>query len=367
MTVRLRGSCKRKHKHSAECMRYYYDFMIRRVRYVESIPEAQTKQEALKVEADARRAVYEGRYGRQMRSMTFELFVKDIFMSYARTNRKRWEQDEKMVNSFVDFFKGKALQDIPPFLIEQWKKQAMKTLTPLETLPKASTVNQKLSVLHRIFSLAVENGYLTQNPASKVKRLREGRGRERVMSYEEETSLRFILAKPRYYNLAIFFELALMTGMRAQEILGLKFSEIDFESAEINLPANRTKEGKEKGIPLNTVALAVLRDQQLEREGMATVFGHGAGYAQIGDLWRDACREAGIVDLHIHDLRHTFASRLLEKGYRETDINRLLGHSKLKMTVKYVHSSEASRREAVESLSQDSGRKEQRVVNLKEI
>lgn len=354
MTVRKRGH------------RFSFDFMIRGVRYRESIPEAQTKHEALKVEADARRAVYEGRYGRQMRSMTFELFVKDVFLPYAKTNRKRHEQDEKVVNGFIEFFRGKALQDIPPFLIEQWKKQAMKTMTLQKTYLKPSTINQKLAVLHRVFSLAVENGYLNQNPVGKVRRLKEGRGRERVMSYEEETSIRFVLSQPRYYNVLNFFQLAVMTGMRANEILGLRFAEIDFDGAEITLPPTRTKEGRKKAVPLNKAALELLRELRAEREGMLAVFGAGAHYTHIGNLWREAIGEAGISDLHIHDLRHTFATRLIERGFSETDVKEILGHSRLRMTEKYAHSSAVSRREAVESLSQDSGRRGRKVANLKE-
>jgi integrase len=94
------------------------------------------------------------------------------------------------------------------------------------------------------------------------------------------------------------------------------------------------------------------------------VFGAGASYSQIGDLWREACQSAKISNLHIHDLRHTFASRLLELGFRETDINKLLGHSSLKMTAKYIHSSEASRREAVESLSQICHQERQKVRKI---
>jgi site-specific recombinase XerD len=71
-----------------------------------------------------------------------------------------------VTEGFIEAFKGRALQEIPPMLIEQWKrKQVLAEL-------KASTINQKLRVLHRIFSLAVENGYLNDNPVAKVRRLR---------------------------------------------------------------------------------------------------------------------------------------------------------------------------------------------------
>ena len=130
MAVRKRGK------------RWMYDFMIRRVRYKGTIPEARTKQEALDVEAQMRRAVYEGRYGMQARSTLFETFVEEAFLPYARTNRKRHGQDTRVVSTFVEFFKGRAIQEIPPMLIEQWKRRATQTTTPSGTLPKASTINQ---------------------------------------------------------------------------------------------------------------------------------------------------------------------------------------------------------------------------------
>ncbi|HEX8748654.1 MAG TPA: site-specific integrase, partial [Pyrinomonadaceae bacterium] len=340
--------------------RWKYDFMIRGVRYREHIPEAQTKQEALQVEAAARRAVFEGRYGRQMRSTSFESFVREVFYPYVEANRKRYIQDKRVMAEFVKAFRGRAVQEIPPMLIEQWKKRAMQAEL------KASTINQKLSVLHRAFSLAVENGYLNDNPVGKVRRLREGSSRERVMSYEEQEVLLELFKEEGYYNLKVFFLIAVNTGMRANEVLGLKWSEIDLDRKEILLPASRTKEAKEKLVPLNSFVTDLLSQWRAECEGMETVFGLGASYPQIGDLWRRACKRVGIINLHIHDLRHTFASRLLEQGHRETDINKILGHSSLKMTKRYVHSSERSRREAVESLSQICPMERQKVVNLEQ-
>ena len=144
MAVRKRGK------------RWMYDFMVRRVRYKGSIPGARSQQEASDVEAQMRRAVYEGRYGRQARSILFENFVEEAFLPYARTNRKRHGQDARVVRTFVEFFKGRALQEIPPTLSERWRRKATRTPAPSGTPPKASTINQKLAALSRVFSLAVE-------------------------------------------------------------------------------------------------------------------------------------------------------------------------------------------------------------------
>jgi integrase len=342
MAVRKRGT------------RWLYDFMIRGVRYRESIPEAQNRHEALQAEAHARKSVYEGRYGRAMRSTLFEKFVEEVFLPYAHTNRRRHDQDARVVKTFVDFFKGRALQEIPPMLIEQWKKKALRTPTPKGAAPKASTVNQKLAVLNRVFTLAVENGFLSQNPVAKVRRLKEGERRERVMTPDEEQAIREEMeADSRFQDLGDLFTLAVNTGMRASEMVGLMFSEVDLERRELHLPAERTKEAKSKTIPLNSAALEVLGRVAADRGGEGRVFPDEFTYQRAGQLWREACSGAKVRDLRLHDLRHTFASRLLEAGVMETDIGRILGHSTLKMTARYAHSSEASRRRAVEALSQN--------------
>lgn len=184
------------------------------------------------------------------------------------------------------------------------------------------------------------------------------------MADDEEMAIREVLEDARYHNLKLFFEIANNTGMRAMEILDLKFSEVDFEREEIRLPYFRTKEAKDKVIPLNSVALPLLEQIRAERGGEDKVF-ESASYGHIGNQWREACKKAEVSNLHLHDLRHTFASRLLELGERETDINKILGHSKLCMTTKYLHSSMESQRRAVESLSQVCHTNEKKVAVFK--
>jgi integrase len=339
MTVRRRGKSGR----------WVFDFMIRRVRYKGSIPEAQNKQQALVVEAQMRQAVFEGRYGRQARSVTLEQFIKDVFLPYAKTNRKQWEQDERHCQKFSEFFRGRALQEIPPMLIEQYKRQRRDQTTRLGTPRKASSINYELSVLCRIFNLAVENGYLNQNPVSRVRRLKQSDKRERVMSYEEESIIRQHLASEKYSHLLPVFELVLNTGMRITEALELKWHEVDLEAAEIHLPASRTKEHKDKIIPLNPVALETL-DQLKDDTNAGEVFGRGFERSYVERRWREMRTDAGITDLRIHDLRHTFATRLDEEGTTERTISAILGHSTVKMTAKYIHIGEEAKRKAVGKL-----------------
>lgn len=330
MTVRKRGKT------------WYVDFQIRNVRYRESIPEAATKRDALDVEAKMRRAIYEGRYGKQSGNMPFEKFVRDFFLPYAKINRKRWEQDERIIRRFVELFKGLTLGEIPPMRIEQAKKK-------LSIGRKASTVNSMLAVLHRVFSLAVENQQLRDNPLRHVRRLLEDDKPERVMFADEEQRLREVFpTHAMYYVLYIFFELVMQTGMRESEACIISESEVDFNRRVIELSASQTKEKKRKIIPLNDIAYNLLVDRREE----ITRYFVGVTPSHIRHLWRAACRQANVEGLTIHQLRHTVSSRLGEAGVPDVIRMALLGHSSLRQNLDYTHIGLESLGEAVQKLTQ---------------
>lgn len=330
MTVRKRGK------------NWHYDLQIKGVRYRSAIPEAQTKREALDVEAEMRRAIYEGRYGKQAGNMPFEKFVKDFFLPYAKINRKRWEQDDKIIQRFVELFKGRTLSEIPPMLIEQAKKK-------LSQGRKPSTVNAMLAILHRVFSLAVENQQLRDNPMRHVRRLIEDDKPERVMSADEEQRLREVYpTQVMYFPLSIFFELVMQTGMREGEACAIGKPEVNFNTRIIHLTAQQTKEKKKKDIPLNDIAYNLL----LERLGDMDKTFVGVTASHIRHLWRLACKQAGVEGLTIHQLRHTVATRMSEAGVPDAVRSALLGHSSLRMTADYTHISTEALGQAVQSLSQ---------------
>jgi integrase len=322
--------------------------MIRRVRYKAAIPEARTKQEALQAEADARRAVYEGRYGKQASSTGFEKFVREVFVPYCKANRKNHEQDEQKANLFIQFFKGKTFSEISPMQIEKFKKERRDGITKRNTVRKASSVNQELSVLSRVFNLAIENGYTNVNPVDKVRMIRGIEARERYLGYDEEVRLRRVI-EADFPELLPLLDLALNTGMRHREMTNLAVHEVNLQARSITLPAERTKEKKSKTIPLNDVAYNVV-SRLVGDADRGRLFDRGYEASWIERRWREACKAAEVLDLRIHDLRHTFATRLSESGVTETAIAALLGHSSIRMTKRYTHATPEATRAAVGNL-----------------
>ena len=127
---------------------------------------------------------------------------------------------------------------------------------------------------------------------------------------------------------------ALTTGMRRGEILGLKWDSMRLENRLIILPV--TKNNTVRVLPINDTLYRIL--SEMAREA-SYVFGNGNG-GDIGDIkhsFTSACRKAGITDFRFHDLRHTYASHLAMRGVHIRPLQELLGHKTLAMTQRYSH------------------------------
>jgi integrase len=127
---------------------------------------------------------------------------------------------------------------------------------------------------------------------------------------------------------------ALTTGMRRGEILGLKWDYMRLENRLIILPV--TKNNTVRVLPINDTLYRIL--SEMAREA-SYVFGNGNG-GHIGDIkhsFTSACKKAGITDFRFHDLRHTYASHLAMRGVHIRPLQELLGHKTLAMTQRYSH------------------------------
>jgi len=140
---------------------------------------------------------------------------------------------------------------------------------------------------------------------------------------------------------------ALTTGMRRGEILGLKWDYMRLENRLIILPV--TKNNTVRVLPINDTLYRIL--SEMAREA-SYVFGNGNG-GDIGDIkhsFTSACRKAGITDFRFHDLRHTYASHLAMRGVHIRALQELLGHKTLAMTQRYSHLAPGQLQNAVKLL-----------------
>jgi len=225
----------------------------------------------------------------------------------------------------------------------------------------ASTVNKEVGLLSAAIGHANRQwGWQLPNPARGC-RLREPEGRVRWLSRDEGRRLiEEAGCEPRAPHLADLLELALNTGMRRGELLGLDWSRVDLDQRLVYLHAQHTKAGRRRSVPLNEVAYAAivrrLRFRAAHVPLSPWVFCRRDG-RRIGDVkhsFASACKRAGITDFRFHDLRHTCAAWLVQRGAALAEVRDLLGHSSIKMTERYAHLAPENVRSTVALLEHES-------------
>lgn len=206
-----------------------------------------------------------------------------------------------------------------------------------------------------MLNLAVEWGYLFESEVPKIKLFPEKDNlKERILTAAEEVRL----FEASSEHLKPVLKVALHTGMRRGEILGLRWDDVDLDAGTIRVV--RTKSGKMRLIPLNDVLLEEF--EKLRRAGGEgePVFPHKS----VRSAFEGACRRAGIKNLRFHDLRHTFATRLVERGVDLITIKELLGHSSVTITERYTHSFKEQKRNAVRALGEKEAGISENLLNI---
>lgn len=222
-----------------------------------------------------------------------------------------------------------------------------------------ATINRELAALSSAINYCNREWEWGMPNPVKGRLLREPHHRERYLSRAEVGRLVTEARKLRQGDLlADFIELAVHTGCRRGELLNLDWGRVTLEAGReaITLNARHTKSGKPRQVPLNGVAIGVMRRRAAWRAEHAPdstwVFARpGGGQAKsLRNGFETAAEKAKLDDLRIHDLRHTAASWLVTDGVPLEIVKELLGHSSITMTERYAHLAPHRVREAVNRL-----------------
>lgn len=209
-------------------------------------------------------------------------------------------------------------------------------------------VNRELMALSRILTLAMNDGFILENPFRRVRSLRVDNGRICYLSADEEKRLLAALEGQQHTQRIVI--LALNTGMRRGEIFNLKWDDVDFAREAINV--RQTKTGKDRVIPMNDRVREMLEmiRQESVSEYVFTSPKTGGRLTHVNRSFKSACKAVGLTDFRFHDLRHSAGTRLADAGVNVVVIAEILGHSSLTMTKRYTHATDAAKREAVQKL-----------------
>lgn len=309
--------------------------------------ETENRKEAEALEAKWKLESYRTAQWNEQPSRTFE----ELMLAYltATTGERRSEDTVRLhVKRLKEFFAGQVMNSLRVTHVSEYVVQRKKTGVT------NATVNRELEVLCAAINYANrEWEWNLPNPAAGRK-LKEPQGRLRwITRAEADNLLRAARDVVRAPHLAPLLRLALHTGMRRGEMLGLAWRRVDLKANLVHLGSEDTKTGKRRSVPLNSIAREAIIEQARFRAQHCPdspwVFcnRNGRRIADAKKSFATACRRAGIEDFHFHDLRHTCAAWLVSAGVPLAEVRDLLGHSTIKMTERYAHLAPDNVRDAV--------------------
>jgi integrase len=319
---------------------WYYDFIHRGERYTGCIGPV-SKTVAKEILAKKKAEAVEGRYELPSKKLSpmFEAMAEE-YLRYYRANRRprSVERHEMAFRALRPFFCGKRLTDITPLLIERYKRARK------EQGRREVTINRELAFLKNLFTQAIIWGKATENPVKQVRLFKEDNARTRFLTEDEEARL---LAHCNA-QLTPLVVTALHTGFRKSELLSLRWANIDFRHRLIKVETAYTKTREARSVPMSETLTAALKQLKIHaaQDPTASVF----GYRQMTKTFTRAVQRAGIANFTFHDLRHTFASRLVMAGVDLTTVKELMGHKHITMTLRYAHLAPGHKRLAIEAL-----------------
>jgi integrase len=347
MTIFLRGTS------------WYYEFQLRGVRHVKALGPI-TKTQAKREEQLARAKALEGTLAAQAprSSPRFATFAHEYLPWYASSRRPSSARRYRdALKPLVAFFGPERLAHLSLLSVERYKQYRLaQGVSPV-------TVNAELKTLRHMYSTALAWGKLTTNPLATLKRYRTAIRHMRTLSMDEEA--RLLAACSNTVRPLVL--VALYAGLRRGELLALRWGHVDLAHRLVTVDAATAKSGKTRSIPLNATALAAFQGLYTGQTRDEPVFLNFYGQPLYDPNWglRQAISRSGIAPCRLHDLRHTFASRLVQAGADLRSVQELMGHASLRDTERYLHLQPGQTRTAVALL--DSHQKSQQQKSPRKI
>jgi len=253
--------------------------------------------------------------------VTFREVAKDA-LAWSDVHKRSARNDHSRMEKLLEWFGDKPADSITPQEIEQ--SFQTESWSP-------ATWNRYRALLSLTYRLAIRASKVKENPARLVRHKTEHNGRTRFLAVKEEKELRAAILE-KFPERMPEFELALHTGMRHSEQYGARWEHVDFEHRVVTIPCD--KGGRTSHVRLNDAAISALLRLRERTSKTGLVCG---GLKGATDWFEEALRAAKIDDFRWHDLRHTFASRLVMAGADVRTVAELLRDRTLHMAMRYSH------------------------------
>ena len=268
--------------------------------------------------------------------ITFQQLVDLHYIPYAKLHKKSWRGDVSNLNNHIlHILATKYVGEITHNDIEHVVR------TRVNSGGSKSSANLSLILIRHIFNLAINVWRIpgiTFNPSKGIPMLKVNNCRDRFLQPEEVIRLNVALRNSPCEMLKYIVSVLLLTGARKNEALQAKWQDIDYERGIWRIP--EAKSGQVRYIQVSDGVIKILHSLQSLQLSATFIFPNPRThkpYASISHSWDAARTAADLGDVRLHDLRHTFASTLINGGRSIYEVQSLLGHRSIKTTQRYAH------------------------------
>ena len=270
---------------------------------------------------------------------TLDQFFQEHYLPYVKGYKRSWDTDESMYRNHISPRLGKKTLD------QVTKEDVIKMLHTRRADGAAKGSANRLVILIRyMFNMAIKWDVpaITKNPASGIQLFDDPPMKERFLSIEEAQRLYACVQDSENPILQFIVPMLILTGARRNEVLHAKWEDIDIANLSWRIPF--TKTGRPRHVPLSDSVVRLL--EQIPRvAGCPYIFANPQThkpFVSIYHSWHAARTAAGLADVRLHDLRHSFASFLVNNGRSIYEVQKILGHTQIKTTQRYAHLSQGT-------------------------
>jgi integrase len=259
-------------------------------------------------------------------------FIHKSYLPFVEGYKRSWKCDLGLLRKHIEPVWGKK------YLDQITKADIISLFAKHRTTHAPGSCNRLLILLRYMFSLAKkwEIPAIKSNPTEGIPLMKENNKRERYLSSEEAQVLYEELKRSDNKMLQYIVPMLILTGARKREVLDARWEDFDFERKSWRI--HTTKLGRPRHVPLSDGVISLL--ESIPRFDCEWVLPNPKTlkpYVQVFYSWDTARKAVGLDEVRMHDLRHSFASFLVNSGRTLYEVQRLLGHTQIKTTQRYAH------------------------------
>ena len=297
---------------------------------VGDITAAQAREKAIEILSNMNKGIEPTVQKGINKPKNLQEFIETEYKPWVLSQHKRGNKTLATLTRCFNKLFLKPLSEISPSMLDQWRLKRLN-----EGISNA-TLNRDIGVLKSLLTKAAEWGFLQENPLKNLKLLKIDRSpKVRYLSldpeFEEENACDYLMP---------MVLLSINTGLRQGELFNLSWGMVNLEERSLILCGGITKNSTSRYIPLNDEANQIIQHlyKKSDRKvGLVFPNKNNQPYNNVKRSWTSVLKKANIDQFRWHDLRHHFASKLVMVGIDLNTVRELLGHSDIKMTLRYAH------------------------------